>query len=204
MVSDEEDYPAESHHYARPTPINRNTREYPSMEFEQPLLSRSIPAPERVYANLQQPKKSKNVRFDQRAQSLDYLETSFPSDSPAGARKSGLKSPKNQPKKPPRPTKKPQHGSGEELCTDEFVIVNYHGSPSKAPKPSVPLKRTPSSVSSPNLVFDPNSNTVRLVYDDEPESPPKIQCRRQGTLLIHVPPCDGTSCLVIHRNETSI
>jgi hypothetical protein len=176
------------------------------MEFEQPLLSRPVPAPDRVYANLQQPKKRKNVRFDQRAQSLDYLETSFPSDSPVEARKSGLKSPKSQPKKPPRPNKnKTTHGSGEELCTDEFVI-RYHGSPSKAPKPSVPLKRTPSSVSSPNLVFDPTSNTVRLVYDDERETPPKPKapCRRQGTLLIHVPPCDGISCLVIHRNETSL
>jgi hypothetical protein len=58
--------------------------------------------------------------------------------------------------------------SGEELCTDEFLVFNYNKSPDArnvtVNKTVTDLKRAPSSASSPNLVFDPASNTARLVY----------------------------------------
>lgn len=197
-----------------------------SLEFQEPLLPVTSPTPkvhyqknpnqsrsnnrqappvtENAYANLQKPEAQrnksgrKNVRFDQRAQSLDYLETTFPFDSPAESRRGRLKKPSNIQDHHKR------SGSGEQLATDEFSFY-YDGRERKAPKPTRPLKRTDSK-SSPNLVFDPTSNTVSIVYGNQDPRllQPRPPCRREGRKLVHVRQCDGRSCLLVHLNETSI
>ncbi len=150
-----------------------------SVESRQPLLSqehqesprRHRPAPPipqdeepHFYANFEPPMK-KNVRFSKRTQSLDILE--FPVESPVARRikQYKAKSPKKVDKK--KMTKE-YSSSGEELCTDEFLLFNYNKSPDArnvtVNKTVTDLKRAPSSASSPNLVFDPASNTARLVY----------------------------------------
>ena len=115
------------------------------------------------------------MRFSKRTQSLDYIEAK--KGSPAESRhntkpNTGGKSPKigDNNKRNDKRYSKDWSSSGEELCTDEFLIVNYGNksgipaankkAPQKPAKPVVALKRTPSSVSSPNLVFDPVSNTA--------------------------------------------
>lgn len=198
----------------------RQKREYNrqrhSIESREPLLKQSSGrAPiQHVYANLEPPVK-KNVRFSQRTHSLDYLETSFPFESPPEQMrflKPASKPPKNDNKNQQNKQRhsKDWSSSGEELCTDEFLIV-YGNKPPVAPvnaaKPrkKVSLERTPSSASSPNLIFDPVSNSVRLVFKDKtaPVKPQK-PCRRKGATVIHAQGCDGHSCRKVNLNETSL
>jgi hypothetical protein len=164
-----------------------------SVESRQPLLAqeesprRHRPAPPipqdeqpHFYANIEPPIK-KNVRFSKRTQSLDYLE--FPADSPV-ARKIKQNKSKSPAKKPDKKKMTKEYSSsGEELCTDEFLLFNYNKSPPDARNKTVSktitdLKRVPSSTSSPNLVFDPASNTARLVYGEESNKSSKGQQRK--------------------------
>ena len=200
-----------------------------SVESRQPLLHHqdNRRRVEQTYVNVEPPIK-KNVRFSKRTQSLDYIEAKR--GSPAESRhntkpNTGGKSPKigDNNKRNDKRYSKDWSSSGEELCTDEFLIVNYGNksgipaankkAPQKPAKPAVALKRTPSSVSSPNLVFDPVSNTARIVFKDSPESDnrPSRACRRQGKEVIHAPACDGRSCFNssqrnqrVYLNETSL
>jgi hypothetical protein len=150
-----------------------------SVESRQPLLSPQEESPRRhrpappipqdeephFYANFEPPIK-KNVRFSKRTQSLDILEV--PVESPVARRIKQYKA--KSPKKVDNKKKmtKEYSSSGEELCTDEFLVFNYNKSPDArnvtVNKTVTDLKRAPSSASSPNLVFDPASNTARLVY----------------------------------------
>lgn len=194
-------------------------RQRHSIESREPLLkhkqnSEKVPI-QPVYVNYEPPVK-KNVRFSKRTHSLDYLETSFPMESPPVSQSRNVKPASKYPQsdnKNQRDRKrqsKDWSSSGEELCTDEFLIV-YGNKPSPAPinaaKPikQVPLERRPSSASSPNLIFDPASNSVRLVYKDKsaPTKPLK-PCRRKGATIIHAPTCDGFSCQRANLNETSL
>ena len=80
--------------------------------------------------------------------------------------------------------------SGEELCTDEFLLLNYNKSPASitdanknktviTSRQITELKRAPSSASSPNLVFDPASNTARLVYGEQSNKSVRVQQQQQ-------------------------
>lgn len=177
---------------------------------------------EPVYANLQTPpvKKKKNVRFNQRTHSLEVLETSFPVDTPADA----LVKDEDRAKERRRRASKKSTGrgirswksSGDEICTDEFVIMNYSEQTDQAastrvealnPNRTLQLTRQLSSVSSPNLIFDPTTNTARLVFESRPKQPPRSpqdRCQRQGNCVMHAPTCDGQSCANAPWNETSI
>jgi hypothetical protein len=171
------------------------------IESRQPLLIAQEESPRRhrpappiprdddqphFYANVEPPMK-KNVRFSKRTQSLDYLSEFLPSDnnnSPV-ARKIKqnnklLKSPNNKKTNQKKMSREysSSSSSGEELCTDEFLLLNYNKSPASITDANknktvntrsqiTELKRAPSSASSPNLVFDPASNTARLVYGEQ-------------------------------------
>ena len=195
-----------------------------SVDSREPLLNkreRRAQAADHVYANLKPPVK-KNVRFSQRTQSLDYLETSFPAEranekhrpaAPANSTK--LSADKDRRSNKRSNARADEWSSGEELCTDEFLIV--YKNKSQLPRQSIDpvqerykrpsLTRSPSSTSSPNLVFDPVSNTAHIVYQDRRREPNKAypSCRSQGGQMIHAPSCvDGRACKRIHLNETSI
>lgn len=204
-------------------PRKREYNKRHSVESRQPLLPSHDENRRRVehaYANVEPPIK-KNVRFSKRTQSLDYIETNFPFESPSDARRKKKQPTSKSPKSNKKTTNNKRYSkdwssSGEELCTDEFFInVNYGNQkqstgatpvkvpPQKLPKPGVALKRTPSSVSSPNLVFDPISNTARIVYEENFDEPPR-PCRKQGNRIIHTSTCDGRSCQRVYLNETSL
>ena len=181
-----------------------------SIESRQPLLISQEESPRRhrpappiprdddqphFYANVEPPMK-KNVRFSKRTQSLDYLSEFLPSDnnnSPV-ARKIKqnnklLKSPNNKKTNKKKMTQE-YSSSGEELCTDEFLLLNYNKSPASitdanknktviTSRQITELKRAPSSASSPNLVFDPASNTARLVYGEQSNKSVRVQQQQQ-------------------------
>lgn len=184
-----------------------------SIESRQPLLIAQESSPRRhrpappiprdddqphFYANVEPPTK-KNVRFSKRTQSLDYLSEFLPSDnnnnSPV-ARKIKqnnklLKSPNNK-KTNKKKMSQEYSSSGEELCTDEFLLLNYNKSPASitdanknktvtmtSSRQITELKRAPSSASSPNLVFDPASNTARLVYGEQSNKSVRVQQQQQ-------------------------
>lgn len=209
----------------RQHPSQQRKREYRqrhSIESKEPLLSyqrdenfRRTPIEKHIYANVEPPIK-KNVRFSQRSQSLDYLETTFPLDysnemrNVSQSRKPAANSndKKQRVKNRARPTSKDWSSSGEELCTDEFMIVydnSSHIDPvnQKKRQDQVPLAKTQTSANSLNLVIDPNSNKVQVVFKDKPAVPQK-PCRRKGAKMIHAPSCDGYSCQRVYQNETSL
>lgn len=199
--------------------VNQHKREYSntvsSSEMRQPLLVETrfpLYAQSKhrnpVYANLQTPpvKKKKNVRFNKRTHSLELLETSFPmetpADSPGRARRYD-----STPKKRNKAWRK----SGDELCTNEFFFVNYSeqtkrpvGLEAVNPNRTLQLSRQLSSVSSPNLVFDPATNTAHLVFNRTSPHPTQDHCHRQRGCVIHAATCDGQSCANGPWNETSI
>ena len=184
-----------------------------SIESRQPLLISQEESPRRhrpappiprdddqphFYANVEPPMK-KNVRFSKRTQSLDYLSEFLPSDnnnSPV-ARKIKqnnklLKSPNNKKTNKKKMSREysSSSSSGEELCTDEFLLLNYNKSPASitdanknktviTSRQITELKRAPSSASSPNLVFDPASNTARLVYGEQSNKSVRVQQQQQ-------------------------
>ncbi|XP_057378104.1 uncharacterized protein LOC130700112 [Daphnia carinata] len=158
-----------------------------SVELRQPLLvqheSVQHPPVQQFYENVE-PSIKKNVRFSKRTQSLDYLEKTS-ADSPVVKRikQQKSKSPSKVDEKKKRGTKD-FSSSGEEICTDEFLLFDYNRSFKKSQQQNVvadaskrtvcypnkmltDLKTSPSSASSPNLVFDPASNTARLVYGEQ-------------------------------------
>ncbi|EFX86060.1 hypothetical protein DAPPUDRAFT_309040 [Daphnia pulex] len=174
-----------------------------SVESRQPLLSQTTlktqeesprrhrPAPPipqdeepHFYANFEPPMK-KNVRFSKRTQSLDILEV--PVESPVARRIKQYKA--KSPKKVDNKKKmtKEYSSSGEELCTDEFLLFNYNKSPDArnvtVNKTVTELKRAPSSASSPNLVFDPASNTARLVYGKQSNNNKSFQGQQRKSYL---------------------
>ncbi|XP_045036446.1 serine/arginine repetitive matrix protein 1 isoform X1 [Daphnia magna] len=179
----------------QPSVKQQRKREYHkrhSVELRQPLLAREEsprhrpPPVHQLYENVE-PSIKKNVRFSKRTQSLDYLEkTSAESPVVKRIKQHKSKSPNKIDEKKKRVTKE-FSSSGEELCTDEFLLLNYNHSFKKSQQQNVvadaskrtvrypnkiltDLKRSPSSASSPNLVFDPASNTARLVYGEQQQS----------------------------------
>ena len=118
-------------------------------------------------------------------------------------------------------------GSGGELCTDEFLIqVNYASATPPSPRhrrrnhayvntvaaapaeaPSPEMSRRSTSLSSPDLVFDPVSNTVRIVYERRDENQGlyhRAACRDEGTMRIHAPSCNGRDCYRFAANESDL
>lgn len=164
----------------QPSMKQQRKREYHnrhSVELRQPLLHQERHRPDHIFYENVEPSIKKNVRFSKRTQSLDYLEKTADSPVVKRIKQNKLKSPNKIDEKKKLATKE-FSSSGEELCTDEFVLLNYNhgnkksqhvdgrpvGYPNKIP---TGLKRSPSSASSPNLVFDPASNTARLVYGEQ-------------------------------------
>ena len=165
-------------------------------------------------------KKSKNVRFNQVSSSLEYLETSFPltdgDDDNDGGEVTTVSKNRRHPaarnisvrrafRNPINRLMGGGDGSGQELCTDEFVIVNYASDPLRSPL--IKCRGAAVVASSPDLLFDEASNSVQMIYSDRPAKQRKQlkMCRRQGDIGIHVPPCDGTTCAYrIPPYETSL
>lgn len=115
--------------------------------------------------------------------------------------------PKNAPRKRLRGIPVSVHsGSRDQLCNDEFLVFNY--SATDAPLHyNLPPKRE-TSVSSPNLVFDPVSNKVHIVYGKKIKA--NWQDRQnachydEGLVLKHSPFCNGKTCLIRVPNETEL
>ena len=146
------------------------------------------------------PKEKKNVRFNVRAQSMGYLDSVVPEET-----KRTRKSPPKAVQ--PKLIHNQLSGSGDELCTDEFSFISY-GSPAKN-RPVVsnyanasPVvrridkkkKNSSEASSSPDLVYDPKTNTVRLTFTKPPVNRRPTACRNEGSMRVHDPACNGKDC----------
>ena len=100
-------------------------------------------------------------------------------------------------------------GSGEKLCTNEFVIVtNYGGATAAADRDQRHPLTEGSGVGNtgvgwPNMIFDPDTNSARMISAKRTD-----KCRYQGDVLVHAAQCDGRRCAVsllrLLPNETPL